>query len=383
MTDGFRTACVSIFLALALSTWACGDQEASEGVGVGRRFPPERTTYVDSVTGAEVTMLTTSPARDDKIYQTHPNWTADGEHIVFLSDRTGSKQYFAVSTRTGAITQLTDDSGPGNACLSRTKNRMFYSCGRAIWDLDVDAVLRQGSDVSNLSYRRRVVDLPENTQLHGTLTVDSDGRTMYLSVQRGDTWALLALDTEQGHFRTIREVEFRVGHCQAHPTISGLIMYCWETGGDSPQRMWIVRADGSDNGPFYEETYDEWVTHEVWWGADKALFTIWPKNEEMLGKPHGIAWVALGDRSLHILDQKKYWHVGGDAAGEWAVGDTFGGQLFLVHAPTGQARLLTQGHRPKGATVHPHPCFSPDGSSVLFCSERNGNWDVCLVRVKN
>lgn len=382
MTNGFRATCASVFLALALSVWACGDQEASERTGVGRRFSAEKTTYIDSVTGAEVTMLTTSPARDDKIYQTHPNWTADGEHIVFVSDRTGSKQYFAVSTATGAITQLTDDSGPGNACLSRTRNRMFYSCGRAIWDLDIDAVLRQGAEVSNHPHRRKVVDLPENTQLHGTLTVDSDGTTMYLSVQQGDSWALLALDTERGEFRTIREVEFRVGHCQAHPTISGLIMYCWETGGDSPQRTWIVRADGSDNGPFYEETYDEWVTHEVWWGADKALFTIWPKNEEMLGKPHGIAWVALGDRSLHILDQKKYWHVGGDTAGRWAVGDTFDGQLVLVDARTGEARLLTQGHRPKGATVHPHPSFSPDGSSVLFCSERNGNWDVCLVRVR-
>ncbi|MDI9431524.1 MAG: oligogalacturonate lyase family protein [Planctomycetota bacterium] len=381
MTGGFRTTCVSILLAVALSAWAGGDQ-ASEGTGVGRRFPAEKATYVDSVTGEEVTMLTTSPARDDKIYQTHPNWTADGEHIVFTSDRTGSKQYFAVSTATGTITQLTDDSGPGNACLSRTKNQMFYSCGRAIWDLDINAVLRPGADASNHSHRRKVVDLPENTQLHGTLTVDSDGKTMYLSVQRGETWALLALDTERGAFRTIRELEFRVGHCQAHPRICGLIMYCWETGGDAPQRMWVVRADGSENGPFYRETYGEWVTHEVWWGADKALFTIWPKNEEMLGKPHGIAWVALGDRSLHILDQKKYWHVGGDAAGEWAVGDTFDGQLFLVDARTGEARLLTQGHRPKGATVHPHPSFSPDGSSVLFCSERNGNWDVCLVRVR-
>jgi oligogalacturonide lyase len=146
--------------------------------------------------------------------------------------------------------------------------------------------------------------------------------------------------------------------------------------------MWVVRADGSGNTPFYKETYDEWVTHEVWWGSDKALFTIWPKNDEMLKKPHGIAYVSLEDRSLHILDQRKYWHVGADHAGRWAVGDTFEGQLYLVDARTGQASLLTQGHRPKGATVHPHPSFSPDDSAVLFCSERNGNWDLCLVDVK-
>jgi len=380
MADGFRTMWVSVFLTLAWSAWACGDQ-APQGGGVGTQLPCEKATHVDSVTGAEVTMLTTSPARDDKIYQTHPNWTADQKHIVFLSDRTGSRQYFAVSTQTGVITQLTDDSGPGNACLSRSSNRMFYTSGREIWDLDIDAARRHGTTASNSPYRRKVADLPENTELSGTLTVDSDGKTMYLGVQRGDTWALLALDTERGKFRTIRDVEFRVGHCQAHPRICGLIMYCWETGGDSEQRMWVVRADGSENGPFYRETYGEWVTHEVWWGADKALFTLWPKDEEMLREPHGIAYVALGDRSLHVLNQKKYWHVGGDPTGERAVGDTFDGQLFLVDARTGEARLLTQGHRPKGATVHPHPSFSPDGSSVLFCSEKNGNWDLCLVRV--
>ena len=141
------------------------------------------------------------------------------------------------------------------------------------------------------------------------------------------------------------------------------------------------------NGPvrrrqFYQETYDEWVTHEVWWGQNKALFTIWPKNEEMLQKPHGIAYVSLEDRAMHILSQKKYWHVGGSADGKWAVGDTFDGELYLINGETGQAKLLTQGHRPRGATVHPHPSFSPDGSSVLFCSEKRGNWDLFLVQVQ-
>ncbi|MHC4144914.1 MAG: TolB family protein, partial [Planctomycetota bacterium] len=154
------------------------------------------------------------------------------------------------------------------------------------------------------------------------------------------------------------------------------------TGGDSQQRMWIVNADGQANEPFYKETYDEWVTHEVWWGSNKALFTIWPKNEEMLKKPHGIAYISLQDRSLHILSQKKYWHVGVSPDGHWAAGDTFDGEIFLINGDTGRARLLTQGHRSQGATVHPHPSFSPDGSSVLFCSERNGSWDLFLVRLQ-
>ncbi|MBN2312855.1 MAG: right-handed parallel beta-helix repeat-containing protein [Sedimentisphaerales bacterium] len=348
--------------------------------GVGKRWPSEKHSYEDSVTGLEVTMLTTSKAKDNKIYQTHPNWTADGQYIVFMSDRSGTNQYYAVSEKTGTIVQLTDEAGPGYACLSRTENRMYYISDRQIWNLDIDAILN-GDKQGHI--RQKVANLPENVQLSGSITLDSDEKTIYLGARySADSWGLLALDIQTGRYSKIIDSDFRVGHCQAHPTKSGLLMYCWETGGDSPQRMWIVNADGKGNGPFYKETYDEWVTHEVWWGADKALFTIWPKNEEMLKKPHGIGYVTLEDRSLHILDQKKYWHVGASPDGKWAVGDTFAGELFLVGIDSGQAQLLTQGHRPEGATVHPHPSFSPDGPKVLFCSEKNGNWDLCLVRLK-
>ena len=346
--------------------------------GVGRKFPAEMSRYKDPVTGLEVTMLTTSPAKDNKIYQTHPNWTSDGRHIVFTSDRSGTNQYYAVSEKTGTLVQLTDEAGPGNACLSRTENRMYYISGRQIWSLDIDSILNSGHQ-----NRRKVADLPDGANLSGTITLDSNETRIYLGVQYAeDAWGLLALDIPSGQYSKIIDSDFKVGHCQAHPSKSGLIMYCWETGGDSKQRMWIVNADGTGNGPFYKETYDEWVTHEVWWGADKALFTIWPKNEEMLKKPHGIAYVALKDRTLHILNQKKYWHVGSSPDGKRAVGDTFAGEIFLVSADNGRAKLLTQGHRPRGATVHPHPSFSPDGSKVLFCSEKNGNWDLCLVPLK-
>lgn len=350
---------------------------------VGKRFPSETTTYKDMITGYEISILTTSPAKDNKIYQTHPNWTADGRYIVFISDRVGTNQYFALSVDTGVITQLTNDVGAGNEFLHRTKNCMFYISNRTIWELNINAVDNLKENEQDSRFRRKIADLPDNLIISGTLSVDSNGKDIYLGVQYDeDSWGLVALNARTGQFRKIIDLGFRIGHCQAHPSISGLIMYCWETGGDSPQRMWIVRADGSENGPFYKETYDEWVTHEVWWGADKALFTIWPKNEQMLAKPHGIGYISINNRSLNILSQKKYWHVGGSPDGKWAVGDNFEGEIYLINADTGRARLLTQGHRPLGATVHPHPSFSPDGSSVLFCSEKNGNWDLFLVKSK-
>lgn len=369
------------FLILAINVKGDCSQSLQSTYYAARKFPSEMMAYNDTKTGQEITMLTTSSAKDDKIYQTHPNWTADGRHIVFMSDRSGTSQYFAISVKTGTIVQLTDDQQPGNACLGKTRNQIYYLSDNKIWNVDIDSILQCSERKPQNEFRRKVADLPENTSLSGTISLDSNEKDMYLGVQyTANSWGLLALDTCTGKYSKIIDTEFRVGHCQAHPSTGGLIMYCWETGGDSQQRMWIVNADGRGNGPFYKETYDEWVTHEVWWGPNKALFTIWPRNEEMLKKPYGIAYICVEDRSLHILNQRKYWHVGGSPDGKWAVGDTFDGELYLINGDTGEAELLTQGHRPHGATVHPHPSFSPDGSSVLFCSEKNGNWDLFLVQ---
>ncbi|MBP1674167.1 MAG: hypothetical protein H6Q24_305 [Bacteroidetes bacterium] len=54
---------------------------------IGRRFPPEKKVVTDPVTGTQLTFLTSTPAGDSKIYQTHRQWTADGNWIIFRSNR--------------------------------------------------------------------------------------------------------------------------------------------------------------------------------------------------------------------------------------------------------------------------------------------------------
>src|SRR4051794_31157163 len=43
----------------------------------GQRFPSESLTIPDPVTGVKIIALTTSRHSNTKIYQDHPNWTAD------------------------------------------------------------------------------------------------------------------------------------------------------------------------------------------------------------------------------------------------------------------------------------------------------------------
>src|SRR5688572_23166091 len=94
---------------------------------VGKKFPEERKLFTDSVTGRTITALTTAVVSDTKIYQTHPQWTADGAYVIFRSGRSNG-QVFAVHEKDGSILQLTDGKGinTGSLNVCRHSNRVVY-----------------------------------------------------------------------------------------------------------------------------------------------------------------------------------------------------------------------------------------------------------------
>ena len=97
---------------------------------VGRQFPSEKQAIVDRVTGRPLTLLTSGATSDAKIYPTHPQWAADGVHILFRStDRSTDKrpQIFMVNEITGVITQLSDGAGvdAGSINVARKTNKIY------------------------------------------------------------------------------------------------------------------------------------------------------------------------------------------------------------------------------------------------------------------
>jgi oligogalacturonide lyase len=91
---------------------------------MGRRFPAEKKIVMDPVTGVPLTFLTSTPAGDSKIYQTHRQWTADGEWVIFRSNRVRG-QAFAVNEGTGAIVQVTENGYMGMLCAARLSMRLY------------------------------------------------------------------------------------------------------------------------------------------------------------------------------------------------------------------------------------------------------------------
>ena len=67
---------------------------------IGKRFPSEKKVIKDPVTGVMLTFLTSTPAGDSKIYQTHNQWTSDGQWLIFRSNRVKGEA-MAVNEKTG------------------------------------------------------------------------------------------------------------------------------------------------------------------------------------------------------------------------------------------------------------------------------------------
>jgi len=87
-----RTIGIGFLVTAAFASCAWGQ--------MGRRWPSEKKVIADPVTGVSLSFLTTDPANDAKIYQTHQQWTADGKWLIFRGDRGTGEQAFAVNEET-------------------------------------------------------------------------------------------------------------------------------------------------------------------------------------------------------------------------------------------------------------------------------------------
>src|SRR3954465_5036725 len=92
---------------------------------IGRRFPSERKIVKDPVTGTMLTFLTSTPSGDSKIYQTHNQWTADGQWLIFRSGRVKGEA-MAVNEQTGDLVQVTEGGYTGMLNIARKSMKLYF-----------------------------------------------------------------------------------------------------------------------------------------------------------------------------------------------------------------------------------------------------------------
>jgi len=417
---------------------------------IGTRFPSEKKTIKDPVTGQKLIFLTTKSAGDSKTYPTHPQWTSDGEWLIFRSNR-AKGEAIAVNEKSGVMVQVTEGGYNGTLCMAQKSMKLYFmrkgqEDKMQIMEVNLQAVFddSQSGKMKPVSAYERVCGTT-NPEMgaSGDMALDADEERVYFRVGKEEAAKYLdksvvleksfgprnmgagpggigSMNLKTGELKHVISVPFQIGHIQSNIWNPGEIVFCWETGGKSPQRTWTVMADGTGLRPLYPESDYEWVTHEAVIGKDEVAIAIMghrkigvekdspvevaadgkirnpvnPGQESNWGatgtreKPTGLGIVNLRTREMIIAGQTKsgsgLWHVHGSADGRWAVGDDFSRSLYLIDRKTNEMLMLSTGHK-ETAADHLHPTFNREGTKIqiqsAMLSEDNKTMNICIVNV--
>ena len=447
----------SFFLLCGLCTSAC-----HLNAQIGKRFPSEKKIVKDAVTGTMLTFLTSTQSGDSKIYQTHNQWTSDGLWLIFRSNRVKGEA-MAVNEITGDIIQVTEGGYTGMLNVARKSMKLYFMRNEKtdtvaaapgdtarrrvqkpvqIIEVNLEKLFadsKAGTLKKANFYQRICGTTPKELGAGGDMALDGDEEWVYFRVGLQEAAKHLAPDTkleknfgprdmgagpagigamniQTGATKHVISVPFQIGHIQTNPWMAGEIIFCWETGGKSPQRTWTVMSDGTGLRPLYPESEHEWVTHEAVISKDEVAIAIMghrkiagtnknaaagtpvsganPGQEAAWGpsgtreKPTGLAIVNLRTGEMTIAGQTKsgsgLWHVSGSPDGKWAVGDDFARNIYLIDRHTNEMILLSAGHK-QTAADHPHPTMSPDGTKIqiqsAMLSADNRSMNICIIPV--
>jgi oligogalacturonide lyase len=284
---------------------------------IGRRFPSEKKVVPDPVTGIPLTFLTSAPAGDSKIYPTHPQWTSDGQWLIFRSSRVPDEA-MAVNEDSGVIVQVTEGGYMGMLCVARLSMKLYVMRAPdapklgprppmpggprpgagprqrprfSVQIVEIDlATLFADSAAGTVkppsAYERVCGTIPAEMNAGGDMALDANEDVAYFRFASPNLASRLPAGTNvaepfgprhmgagpaglarmnlvTGAITFIVAVPFQIGHVQTNPWVPGEIVFCWETGGKAPQRTWTVKADGSGLRPLYPEAPYEWITHEA------------------------------------------------------------------------------------------------------------------------
>jgi oligogalacturonide lyase len=362
----------------------------------GEIFPAESVLHRDEQTGLPVRQVTSHPSIHHHPFFYIPAYDTRMRWLIFVSHRTGAPQIFAEDRASGRLRQLTDrnDLNEWSVHPDAGGRHVYFTAGPQAWRVNVESCAEEMlADFGQVPMREQGMV----GAAMGTTTVSADDRWWAIPVKTGAFAQFWIIDLQNGKRELILERD-TIGHPQFHPDDPNLLHYA----GPYYDRLWAINRDGTGNRLVYrrDAAKKEWVVHEVWMPGKRELLAVnWP---------HGMIGVDVDTGAVRRVTSFNAWHAMVNRDSSWMVADTahpdIGLQLFDPRDGIGTPRALCHPRSSNAGAhwntdhcpyddgpvkvyapqhTHPHPNFSPDGSRVVFTSDRTGSAQIYEVRLSS
>lgn len=381
---------------------------------VGRVFASERLTFPDPVGGVEITQLTNHKGHSRHLYFTEPGWYDEGRKLIFVSDRENRTNIYGVDLASGKITQLTDlDPSKGTiqkVSKSWAKDEIYFCHGDDLLAVDLPSLEERKLYTRPEGFVRGATNSTADgkyvctyhvkdpsEQLRPRLGNDYPRYREYIEGRKGpevngiremvwETHPLsmivkIAVDGS-GSEVVFQESSF-MGHVNTSPTLPNILTFCHEGPWNRVEnRIWGLDLETGRHWAIRPNAPDEQIGHEYWMTDGRSLGyhgrtpngpiygAIGYDNSDRVEAPF-----AFGSQHFHSLDLNLI------------VGDGVRGDPHLLlwrynegrfEGPKVLALHLASRHM---GYLHVHPCFSPDGSHIVYTSDPRGYGQIFMVPV--
>lgn len=386
----------------------------------------EWTSFADHQTGRQVRQLTSAPAHSYPLYYFVPSITADGRHLVFHSERSGSVQLYRLDLADGSCLQLTEgttrDAGWAIWCryhldgiynhlsaLNLSTGEVYYFDHEELRSVSVTT----GEDrlVARLDGRIPVGQSAFSPDGRLFVFVDADRETFlreYAERERLEqanafpwtehhAWRARVptriglVETATGQVSTVVDLDYHVHHVLFTDNETVLVNHVRDGAG-----MWSVRIDGSDLRDLRPADEHGRVCHQV--VIDGGLLYETSRSSGSAGDETWFGRYRFADHTWQewrLPPEAGYVHTGNDPKGSF---------LFIEACAPGQHALHQVRPRPGEASAdlsllrtlnpdvydrfdhqrhHAHPFLSPDRRQLFFTDVIDGYSQICSIDVSD